>query len=80
MRFKTCQWIAGEPTPFGDCKCGAPTKDGAPWCADHRKLVYVTLPPGTVYNAGAHAFGASTFRLPLGLSRSAVQSEFDAGW
>ena len=80
MKFTTCQWIAGEPTPFDDCKCGAPTEKGGPWCPDHKKLVYEPTPPGEVRNDFAFAFGASTFRLPLGLSRSCVMREFDSDW
>jgi hypothetical protein len=33
--FVRCQWIPGEPSPTDGCKCGAPTMDGEPYCAEH---------------------------------------------
>ena len=35
-RFKTCQYIAGEPSADDACKCGAPTDEGGVYCARHR--------------------------------------------
>ena len=35
LRFRTCQWIAGEPGADEACKCGAVTRDGAAYCAQH---------------------------------------------
>jgi len=80
MTFKTCQWISGDPTPFDECKCGAPTEKGGAWCAAHHAQVYVPRPPGEVRDVFALAFGVSTFRLPLGLGRAAVVREFDSSW
>ncbi len=33
VRFKTCQWMLGNG-------CTAPTKDGSPWCDEHKARVF----------------------------------------
>lgn len=38
---RTCQWIAGEPSPDDACKCGAPALSGRPYCEAHCKRAYV---------------------------------------
>lgn len=38
-RFRTCQFIEGEPRIDDACKCGAPAADGV-YCADHAALCY----------------------------------------
>lgn len=35
-RFRTCQFIEGEPSMDDACKCGAPAADGV-YCANHRE-------------------------------------------
>lgn len=41
LRFKTCQWIEGQPTPDDSCKCGAPVVMGEPYCAAHLRQAWV---------------------------------------
>lgn len=40
QNFRTCQFIADEPLPIEDCKCGKPTEGGSPWCIEHLQIVY----------------------------------------
>jgi hypothetical protein len=40
-----CQFIAGEPTRDEGCKCGAPRKDGSPYCPDHHAICYHPVNP-----------------------------------
>jgi len=42
MRFRSCQWIDGLPSPDDLCKCGAPTERGSPWCSQHGARIYTT--------------------------------------
>ncbi|NIA67925.1 hypothetical protein HBA54_04905 [Pelagibius litoralis] len=37
-RFKSCQYIAGEPSTDDSCKCGAPTDEGGIYCDQHHGL------------------------------------------
>lgn len=40
-RFRTCQFIAGQPTADDACKCGRPVErnpEGWPYCAEHYAL------------------------------------------
>jgi predicted DNA-binding transcriptional regulator AlpA len=39
--FKTCQFIADEPTATDDCKCGRPTVEALPYCEEHFALCHV---------------------------------------
>ena len=41
---KTCQWIAGQPTPDDSCKCLAPSAPGVSYCPDHAARAYRVLP------------------------------------
>ncbi len=45
-RFKSCQYIAGEPSTDDACKCGAPTDGGGVYCADHHALCTHRPEPG----------------------------------
>lgn len=38
--FRSCQWIADEPSWLEDCKCGLPTF-GAIYCAVHAALAHL---------------------------------------
>lgn len=44
--FRTCQWIAGEPSADDACKCGAPTWPDSNYCPRHHEIAYQ---PGTSY-------------------------------
>lgn len=44
-RFRTCQFIGGDPSANDACKCGNPTIDGGPYCAHH--LERCTMPDRT---------------------------------
>ncbi|MCG8593426.1 MAG: hypothetical protein MI785_03515 [Kiloniellales bacterium] len=49
VRFRQCQWIAGEPLRRGcsdHLKCGAPTVEGGPYCGDHLARAYAKPEPG----------------------------------
>ena len=35
-RFRTCQWILGEPSAEEACKCGSTTLAGSAYCLRHR--------------------------------------------
>lgn len=52
---RTCQWIAGDPGPTDDCKCGAPSARGVSWCAEHLSRVRESEPraPGWLRATGA---------------------------
>lgn len=41
---KTCQWIAGQPTPDDSCKCLASSAPGVSYCPDHAARAYRVLP------------------------------------
>lgn len=45
LRFRQCQWIAGEPRRDDSCKCLAPTVNGSPWCAEHIRRIWVPGKP-----------------------------------
>lgn len=45
MRYKTCQWISGNPTSSEDCKCGEPAQDDQPYCIEHFELAYQKARP-----------------------------------
>ena len=36
FRFRTCQWILGEPSADEACKCGSATLAGSVYCLRHR--------------------------------------------
>jgi hypothetical protein len=35
FRFRTCQFIEGDPSPDESCKCGATVVPGTAYCPDH---------------------------------------------
>lgn len=46
LRFRSCQYIEGNPMADDSCKCGSAT-DGGPWCERHRQGIWVA---GTALN------------------------------
>ena len=40
-----CRWIDGDVRSGTATWCGAPTRDGSPWCLEHRRVVYVGWRP-----------------------------------
>lgn len=75
--FRTCQYIAGDPTPDDSCKCGRATKGGSAWCDEHRSVVYQAPDPDQDAKDFALFFGSSRFRLEMFLSRASIAGDFD---
>ncbi|WP_173983283.1 hypothetical protein [Magnetospirillum sp. SS-4] len=40
-----CRWIHGDVRSGTATWCGIPTRDGGPWCVEHRRVVYVGWRP-----------------------------------
>ena len=52
-RDNCCRWIFGDVKSGNATWCPHPAKFGQPWCADHRRIVYVVsrLPSSRVKQA-----------------------------